>query len=216
MEDGSNKVTIDSFLHHEETKSIFAKLDYMLKDGVHIQQVEKHIEFYNYIIENEDSLKLYYKELFEVNLSSGGEIPDKYYFLDFIDPNSRGNISRDNRHYLKNEHIIIGFIIYEIIYIHKQIDLTSVNELKRKVRNDYDALKPGLYRLIGKSTNKNPSKLNDDAVDRAVKIALNEFYKIGWITLSDDEFEILPAFDRLIKFYEKEILDIDEIFKEMQ
>tara|TARA_R110001632_G_scaffold63318_2_gene151431 strand:- start:91700 stop:92350 length:651 start_codon:yes stop_codon:yes gene_type:complete len=216
MEDGSNKVTIGSFLHHQETKSIFANLDYMLKDGVHIQQVEKQIEYYNYIIENEDSLKLYYKELFEVNLSSGGEIPDKYYFLDFIDPNSRGNIRRDNRHYLKNEHIIIGFIIYEIIYIHKQIDLTSVDELKRKIRNDYDVLKPGLYRLIGKSKNINPSKLNDNAIDSAVKSALNEFSKIGWITLSDNEFEPLPAFDRLIYFYEKEILNIDEIFKEMQ
>ena len=216
MEDGSNKVTIDSFLYHQETKSIFANLDYMLKDGVHIQQVEKQIEYYNYVVENEDSLKLYYNELFEVNLSSGGEIPDKYYFLDFTDPNSRGNISRDNRHYLKNEHIIIGFIIYEIIYIHKQIDLTSVNELKRKIRNDYDDLKPGLYTLIGKSKNINPSKLNDNAIDNAVKSTLKEFYKIGWITLSDDEFETLPAFDRLINFYEKEILNIDEIFKEMQ
>ncbi|WP_010136759.1 condensin complex protein MksE [Ochrovirga pacifica] len=216
MENGSSKTTIESFLQNSETKELFAEIDYKLKDGVHIQQEGRQIDLYNYIVENEESLKLYYKELFKVDLSSGGEYPDKYYYLNFNDPHNRGNIRRDHRHYLKNEHVIIGFIIYEIIYIQKEIDLNSISELKRKMRIDYEDIKPGIYRLIGKSKNKNPSKLNDEAIDREIKSALVEFQKIGWVKINEDEFELLPAFDRFINFYEKEILSRDEIFKELK
>ncbi|TDY11500.1 condensin complex protein MksE [Meridianimaribacter flavus] len=216
MENGSTEVSIDSFLNNSDTVELFAKIDYKLKDGVHIQQQGKQTALYNYIVENEESLKLYYKQLFKVELSSGGEFPDKYYYLDFNDPNSRGNIVSDHRHYLKNEHIIIGFIIYEIINIQKEVDLHSISELKKKIRIDYEDIKPGLYRLIAKSQNKSPGKLNDEAIDREVKSALTEFKKIGWVKINDDEFELLPAFDRLIKFYENEILNIDEILKELK
>ena len=216
MENGSSKTTIDSFLHSSETKELFAKIDYKLKDGVHIQQEGRQTDLYNYIVENEGSLKLYYKELFKVDLSSGGEYPDKYYYLNFNDPNNRGNVSRDHRHYLKNEHVIIGFIIYEIIYIQKEIDLSLISELRRKIRIDYEDIKPGLYRLIGKSKNKNPSKLNDENIDREIKSALVEFQKIGWVKINEDEFVLLSAFDRLIDFYEKEILSLGEIFKELK
>jgi len=216
MEDRSSEITIDSFLRDEYTQELFAEVDYKLKDGIHIQQEGKQIALYDYIVENEESLKLYYHKLFKVNLTSGGEYPDKYYYLDFNDPPSRGNIHIDHRHFLKNEYIIIGFIIYEIIYIQREIDLNSISELKRKIRIDYEDLKPGLYRLIGKSKNKNPSKLNDQTIDNTVKNALIEFNKIGWMKIGDDEFELLPAFDRLIKFYENEILNINEIFKELR
>lgn len=216
MENGSIKISLDSFLQSNDTKELFAKIDYKLKDGVHIQQEGKQTPLYNYIVENEESLKLYYKELFKVDLSSGGEFPDKYYYLDFNNPNSRGNIVSDHRHYLKNEHIIIGFIIYEIMTIQKEVDLNSIAELKRKIRIDYEDIKPGLYRLIAKSQNKNPGKLNDESIDREVKSALIEFKKIGWVKINDDDFELLPAFDRLIKFYENEIQNIDEILKELK
>lgn len=216
MENGSEKASIDSFLRSSDTEELFAKIDYKLKDGVHIQQEGKQSTLYSYIVENEESLKLYYKQLFKVELASGGEFPDKYYYLDFSDPNSRGNIVSDHRHYLKNEHIIIGFIIYEIMNIQKEIDLHSIVELKKKIRIDYEDIKPGLYRLIAKSQNKSPGKLNDEAIDREVKSALTEFKKIGWVKINDDEFELLPAFDRLIKFYENEINNIDEILKELK
>ncbi|GAA3615406.1 hypothetical protein Q4Q39_01955 [Flavivirga amylovorans] len=216
MENGSNENKIEDFLRHRNTKDLFAKLDYSLKDGVHIQQAGNQIELYNYIVNNEESLKLYYKDLFKINLSSGGEIPRKYYFLDFESPNDRGKITSDNRHFLKNEYVIIGLIIYEVLFIHKEIELNSISKLKEKIRIDYDDIKPGLYRLIAKSNNLLPSNLNDDAIDRTIKNALNEFSKIGWFTISNDEFEPLPAFDRLINFYEKEIQDIDEILKELK
>lgn len=216
MENGSTKTSIDSFLKNSETEELFAKIDYKLKDGVHIQQQGQQTVLYNYIVENEESLKLYYKQLFKVELSSGGEFPDKYYYLDFDTPNSRGNIVSDHRHYLKNEHIIIGFIIYEIINIQKEVDLHSITELKKKIRIDYEDIKPGLYRLIAKSQNKSPGKLNDESIDKEVKSALTEFKKIGWVKINNDEFELLPAFDRLIKFYENEILNIDEILKELK
>ncbi len=214
MEDGSSKVTISSFLSDSKTKELFAKIDYTLKNGGHIQRYGKQIELYDYIVKNEPSLKIYYQELFGVKLDFGGELEGKYYYLDFQTNKDRGNIQ--NKNYLKNEFIIIGFILYEIIYINKEIDLNSISELQKKIRTDYEDIKPGIYRLIAKSKNKNPGKINDDTIDNTVKSALKEFDKIGWVTITDNNFELLPAFDRLIKFYENEIINIYEIFKELQ
>ncbi len=212
MENENNKATIDSFLSHRKTEDLFAELDYQLKDGVHFQQVGKQNDYYDYIVDNEDSLKLYYK-IFKVDLTFGGEEPYKYYFLDFSGTN-RKNIS--NRHILKNEYVIIGFIIYEIFFINREVDLNSVQKLKEKIRIDYEDIKPGLYRLIAKSKNTNPGNLNDKTIDLTINAALSEFKKIGWITLNNGEFDLLPAFDRLIKIYEKDILNIDEILNELK
>lgn len=212
MENENNKAIINNFLSHRKTEDLFAELDYQLKDGVHFQQVGKQNDYYDYIVDNEDSLKLYYK-IFNVDLTFGGEEPYKYYFLDFIGI-SRGSIS--NRHILKNEYVIIGFIIYEIFFINREVDLNSVQRLKEKIRIDYEDIKPGLYRLIAKSKNTNPGNLNDKTIDLTISAALSEFKKIGWIALNNGEFELLPAFDRLIKVYEKDILNIDEILNELK
>lgn len=117
---------------------------------------------------------------------------------------------------MKSEYVIIGFIIYKIIYIDKEIDLDSVQKLKEKIRIEYEDYKPGIYRLIAKSRNITPGNLNDNAIDNTIQSALEEFRKIGWIELSKDEFGLLPAFDRLIKVYEEYILNIDEALNELK
>ncbi|HCO19981.1 MAG TPA: hypothetical protein DIT47_02495 [Flavobacteriaceae bacterium] len=215
MENDDNKVTVSDFLYAENAKEFFAEIDYLLKDGMHFQKQGNQIRYFNFIDKNIDSLKLYYQDFFDVELSEGGENPNNYFFLDFYG-NSRGNISPRHREILKSEYIIIGFIIYKIIYIDKEIDLGSVQKLKEKIRIEYEDYKPGIYRLIAKSKNITPGNFNDKTIDTTIQSALEEFRKIGWIELSKDEFGLLPAFDRLIKIYEEYILNIDETLNELK
>jgi len=204
-----------NFINHPDTTDLFAPLDYMLKDGVHIQREGKQVNYYNYITANETGLKAYYRNLFNVELSFGGVEPDGYYYLDFIG-STRGKIDVDHRYHMKSEHVIIGFLIYKIFFIDKQIDVVSIKDLQKKIRIDYEDLKPGIYRLIAKSRNTNPGNLNDEAIDTTVKSALQEFKKIGWVKLTDDEFDLLPAFDRLIAIHEDLINNIDETLQELR
>lgn len=215
MENVDNKTTISDFLYAENAKELFAEIDYLLKDGMHFQKQGNQIRHFNFIDKNIDSLRLYYQDFFDVELSEGGEKPNNYFYLDFYG-NSRGNISSRHREILKSEYVIIGFIIYKIIYIDKEIDLDSVQKLKEKIRIEYEDYKPGIYRLIAKSRNTTPGNLNDNTIDTTIQSALEEFRKIGWIELSKDEFSLLPAFDRLIKVYEEYILNIDETLNELK
>ncbi|MBE99468.1 hypothetical protein [Flavobacterium coralii] len=215
MEDGSQKITVASFLFHEAAEDIFAQLDYALKDGMHIQREGKQVRQFNFIEANEESLVLYYQKFFNVTLLRDGEDPNAYYYLDFYG-NDRGNISDRHRHIMKSEFVLIGFIIYKIIYIDWDIELDSVQKLKDKIRIDYEDHKPGLYRLIAKSKNTNPSNINDTALDNTIQSALEEFRKIGWISLNKDDFSPLPAFKRLLKIYEEQILNIDETLNKLR
>lgn len=215
MENGSDKNPIADFLFDPDAEEFFAEIDYALKDGVHFQREGKQFRHYNFIASNEDSLRLYYQKFFNVNLSFEGEGANTYFFLDFYG-SDRGGISSRHRHIMKSEHVLIGFIIYKIVFIDKEIDLDSVQRLKDKIRIDYEDYKPGLYRLIAKSKNTNPGNLNDNALDANVQAALEEFRKIGWITMEKDEFVLLPAFNRLVKIYEKHILTIDETLNRLR
>ena len=92
----------------------------------------------------------------------------------------------------------------------------SAQKLKEKIRLECDDYKQGIYSLIAKSKNITPGNYNDDIIDKTIQSALEEFKKIGWITLEKDEFHTLPAFDRLIKVYEEYIINIDETLNELK
>ena len=76
---------------------------------------------------------MYYRDFFNVELTDGGEKPRNYFYLDFYG-NNRGNISPKHRYILNSEYVIIGFIMYKILFIDNEIDLDSVQKLKE---NDY-------------------------------------------------------------------------------
>lgn len=203
------------FLYDEEAREIFATIDYQLKDGVHFQDSGSQTRYFAYIQRNMKSLVNYYHNFFGVRLSEGGESPDNYFYLDFYG-NDRGKISSRHRNILKSEYVIIGFILYKIVYIDNDLLLDSVQRLKEKIRIDYDDYKRGIYYLIAKSKNIGPGNVNDAMLDSTVQSALIEFKKIGWLILEGDEFTVLPAFDRLIKIYEEYIVDIDNTLNELK
>ena len=204
------------FLFTKDAPDLFGRLDFLLKDGLHFSQVERQHEYYRFIEENEPSLSAYYRRYFGMLLSSGGEGKDKYYYLEFNGQN-RGPFDTDHRLFLKNEYVLIGFLLYKVIFIDRNIELSIVREFQETLRRDYEELKPDLYRLLAKIKRENALQFNDDKFDGLVLDALQEFDKIGWLTMStnNEEFDILPAFHRLNKIYSDYINDIDNIIKKM-
>ncbi len=201
------------FLSDPDAPQLFAKLDYALKEGVHIQNVIAQADWFRFIEKYyEDNLKDYYKEFYQVFLEHGGEASERYYYLAF-GKGSRGNIDAEHRYFIPNEYIIVGFMLYKIVFIDGYLELNSVKQLQRLIRLEYENLKPGLYRTLAKAKKINPTKMNDDSLDKVVADALKEFHKIGWIILDDDHFDTWPAFQRIHKIYGDYINGLEEWLK---
>ncbi|GAB4012049.1 hypothetical protein GCM10028808_27220 [Spirosoma migulaei] len=197
------------FLVHPDALSVFGKLDYQLKDGVHFQNRPHQRISYEFIEDNYNSLSNYYDDYFKVRLDSGGEGPDRYFYLDFLEANFRGRINADHRHFLASEYVVVGFLLYKVHFIDLQIDLDSVARFQKTIREDYEELKPLIYEKLAHVTRKKPGEIDDEKVNNVISAAIKEFAKIGWIDLQDDYFDILPAFQRLTKVYGNAINEID-------
>ena len=201
-----------AFFKHPEARDLFAKIDYTLKDGVHIQNSIHQANLFRFIEENEESLKDFYEEFYGVYLEHGGETINKYYYLEF-GYNTRGNIPLEHRYFFPNEYVIVAFMAYKIIFIDGYVDLSSVSKLQKIIRHDYEDLKPGLYRALAKVKREKTTKINDENVDKVVLDAFKEFAKIGWITLDEDLFDTLPAFERITKIYSDYINNLEDWLK---
>ncbi|OJU74606.1 MAG: hypothetical protein BGO09_04610 [Bacteroidetes bacterium 47-18] len=193
-------INATSFLATSEAKELFARIDYALKNGVHIQRWQQQEAMFRFLERHFQSMKLYYHDFFGIPLEEAGETVNKYYYVDFL-PGSRGNIPVENRHFLANEYVIVGFMLYKIVFIDGYIELDSLPALQRMIRQDYEDIKPGIYRTLAKARKVNTTEMDDQKVNDVVEKALREFSKIGWITLEGQNFDILPSFQRLPKIY---------------
>jgi hypothetical protein len=201
------------FLMDSEASLVFGRMDYALKNGVHVQRREEQETWYRFIAKHFESLLAYYQQFFGVQLRNGGESLNTYYYLDFW-PEKRGHIPAENRHFLPNEFVIVGFMIYKIIYIDQYIELDSLATLKRMIRLDYEDLKPGLYHTLAKAKNLNTTEIDDDKLNEIVDKAMKEFAKIGWVALDGDYFDVLPSFQRLNTIYQDYINGLDQWLKQ--
>lgn len=201
------------FLIHEDAPRLFSKVDYALKNGIHIQDYKTQTEIFGFINENFQSMRLYYQEYFGIVLDQGGETIEKYFFIDFM-AQSRGGIPDDNRHFLPNEYVIIGFLLFKVIYIDGYIELNTVSRFQRMVRLDYEELKPSVYRILAKARRDKNTQMDDERVDKIIADAMDEFRKIGWIVFEGEVFDVMPSFQRLPKIYGDYINNIESWLKE--
>lgn len=211
--DPAAKTKAIEFLMDEDAEQVFGRMDYALKNGVHIQHWREQEDWHRFVIKHFDSLRAYYQRFFGVLLQEGGESVNKYFYLDFW-PQTRGNVPAENRHFFPNEFIIIGFMVYKIVYIDQYIELESLSTLKRMIRQDYEDLKPGLYRVLAKTKNLNTTEIDDDKLNEIVDKAMKEFASIGWVALEEDHFDLLPSFERLPTMYQDYINGLESWLKE--
>lgn len=204
-----DKINLE-FLIEDDSERLFADLDYILKDGVHIQNYGENSFFYDYLVKNHNELNAYYLRLFGVPLRKKGEGSHQFYYLDYHS-REENHIPENRRYTIKNEYIIIGVIIYKIIFFDGYLELNSVEKLKKAITLDYEEYEEGLLKLIVKSDETGKLADDDKLIDKMVGRTLLEFKKLGWVDYKGDYFETLPSFHRLLYIYEDVIKNIKNI-----
>jgi hypothetical protein len=211
-EDQLSVIEALKFYLDSDAEEIFAKMDLQLKDGMHFQEREHQYQQFYFLKRNAQSLELYYRKYYKLNLSYGGEGSERYYFLDF-NGSDRGKIDGEHRYFLRPEYVIIGFLVYKIIYNDRNFDLTSVSRLQSMILTDYEEMMEDIYRLLAKLRRTNATTLGNDKVKDIVLDALKEFKKLGWIIMEEDFFDVMPSFARLNKVYADYINNLEELIK---
>lgn len=223
MENEYPESIVYPFLADKQLKTVFAKIDYALRSGIHIQRESaKPEEIFRFLERHFESLSAYYNDIFRLSLERCGEsYQSRYYFLDFENDQNRSMIPSDNKYkrYLETGHIIIGMIFLKMYKLDANIELNSIEGFIRLLFAEYEDEKKGLFRLVAGAKNDKSSDYLEHDVVKEIHEAFAEFEKLGWIVYTDDEkiiFKYMPSFDRLRKKYEPQILSIDDIIKELE
>lgn len=221
-DDNSEKVIKYGFLYEKKAMSVFAKLDYTLRSGFHIQR-EYPIDanLFRFLNENEnfESLKNYYKNFFNLNLRKDGNEFNQYYYLD-LNEDGKSNVPSDSRDYLKNEFIIVGMLFLKMYKLDGNIELDSISEFISLLYEEYEEEKNALRKLINDNSSDKGSDLNDERFEDVIKKSFIKFGELGWLLWDDisekNKFKTMPSFERLRAAYQPQIETIDNLIKEVK
>lgn len=221
-DENSEKIDQYAFLYEKKAMSVFAKLDYALRSGIHIQR-EYPIDanLFRFLNENEnfESLKNYYKDFFNLKLIKEGNEFNQYFYLD-LNEDGKSNIPSDHRDYLKNEYIILGMLFLKMYKLDGNIELDSVSEFTSLLYDEYEEEKNALRKLVNDSASDKGSDLNDQKFDDVIKKSFIKFGELGWLVWENEDeknkFKIMPSFERLRNAYQPQIETIDNLIKELK
>ncbi|HTO16519.1 MAG TPA: chromosome partition protein MukE [Edaphocola sp.] len=221
-DDNSEKVVKYGFLYEKKALSVFSKLDYTLRSGIHIQrEYPLDANLFRFLNENEnfESLKNYYKDFFNLNLRKDGNEFNQYYYLD-LNEDGKSNVPSDSRDYLKNEFIIVGMLFLKMYKLDGNIELDSISEFTSLLYEEYEEEKNALRKLINDNSSDKGSDLNDQRFEDVVKKSFIKFGELGWLMWDDEneknKFKIMPSFERLRAAYQPQIETIDNLIKEVK
>jgi len=216
-----NKVKY-GFLYEKKAINLFAKLDYILRNGIHIQrEYPLDMNLFRFLNDNEnfESIKDYYKDFFNLNLRKEGSEFNHYYYLE---PNEDGrtNVPSDNRDYLKSEFIIIGILFLKMFKLDGNIELDSISDFINLLYEEYEEEKNALRKLINDNSSDKGTDTTDQRFEDIVKKSFVKFGELGWLMWDDEseknKFKILPSFERLRVAYQPQIETIDDLIKEVK
>lgn len=210
------------FLEHDKAQEIFAKTDYWLKSGYHIQY--KHPdqqESCRYIQDVYNSLRRHYNDFYDVDLTAGGDEIDHsiYYFIEY---RKHSNTQYSRKHFglfdedrLEPDVVIVGLLLS---FMEVLDSTSSISQVQQALNEEHDEFKNGFYKLLANNSSGGVDLHKDEVqVNNRIAKALKYFEKIKWLYFpkaDDDRFEIMPSFDRFTKvLYRKEIEEFDTIFK---
>lgn len=221
-DENTEKLEKYSFLYEKKSLIVFAKLDYMLRSGIHIQrEYPSDANIFRFLNEKEnfDSLKNYYNDFFHLNLVKEGNEFNQYYFLDVIE-DSKSRIPSDFKDYLKSEYIIIGMLFIKMYKLDGNIELESVSEFISLLFEEYEEEKSALRKLINDNSSDKGSDFNDLKFEDVIKRSFYKFGDLGWLKWEDEneknKFKMMPSFERLRMAYQPQIDTIDDLIKEMK
>ncbi|MEA4917255.1 condensin complex protein MksE [Proteiniphilum sp.] len=202
-----------NFLESEDGAVLFSQLVEALKKGAHIQY-DGDKALFLYLEKYIDNLMAYFERHENIFLEKSGSENSIYYFPVFLS-SSRSNYSLD-RTPLPKEHILIALLLYKAYYIDHNIELTSVKKFLTLIRVDMPDLKKNIQRLLVKTkgTQERFTEKNEGHIANEVQRAFRNFHKLRWIDLKEDDFTILPAFQRVTREFADYINHINEWFKD--
>ncbi|RXK87031.1 condensin complex protein MksE [Filimonas effusa] len=207
-----------SFMTDRSAKGVFAKLDYQLRSGTHLQRnFPKPAALYTFLDKYYDSLQAYYEDFFDMLLKKEGEGWSAYFYLDFHE-NSRGKIPSDPsfKGYLKTEYVLIGLLFFKVFKLDGNIELSKISDFINLLYQEYDDLLHKLQRVVSSIESDAGSDMNEGKLNSLVHKAFSEFHQLGWIEKDandSDYFTYQPSFERLRRIYYPQIETIDEIIK---
>ena len=221
-DENSEKIEKYSFLYEKRSLTVFAKLDYTLRSGIHIQrEYPSDANIFRFLNENEnfESLKNYYKDFFNLNLIREGSEFNHYYFLD-LNEDSRSNVPSDYRDYLKSEYVIIGMLFLKMYKLDGNIEMDSISEFISLLFEEYEEEKSALRKLINDNSSDKGSDFNDQKFEEVIKKSFFKFGELGWLKWDDEneknKFKVMPSFERLRMAYQPQIETIDDLIKEIK
>lgn len=202
------------FLESEQGEKLFARLDFSLKNGVHIQDNSEQQELFLYVRRFQSTLVSYYRRIWGFELEEGQDNNGRKYYFPNFNPELRNKIPWTHKHALAKEYIIVAFLLYKVYYNDAHIELNSISKFQYIIRVEYPDLKPHLIYLLAKAKSVKSTQYNEDIIDNCLESALIEFDKLKWIILQKDgRFEIQPSFHRFTREFAPYINQVDELFK---
>tara|TARA_R110002051_G_scaffold110207_1_gene182824 strand:- start:10430 stop:11110 length:681 start_codon:yes stop_codon:yes gene_type:complete len=221
-DDLTEKIEKYSFLNNKKAKTTFAKLDYTLRNGIHIQrEYPLNVNLYRFLndSENYESLRNYYKDFFNLNLIKEGSDFNNYYYLN-LNEDGKSNVSTDNRDYLKSEYIIIGMLFLKMFKLDGNIELDSISEFTSLLYEEYDEQKNALRKLINDNSSDKSTDLSDQRFEAVITKSFEKFGDLGWLMwdreVEKNKFRIMPSFERLRIIYQPQIETIDDLIKKVK
>ncbi|MEC7785240.1 condensin complex protein MksE [Leeuwenhoekiella palythoae] len=220
--DITEKIEPYGFLYNKRAKSIFAKLDYTLRNGIHIQrEYPKNVNLYRFLsdADNFESLKSYYEEFYNLVLVKEGSDFNSYYYLNLNDDGT-SNVPSDNREYLKSEFIIIGMLFLKMYKLDGNIELDSISDFTSLLYEEYDDQKNALRKLINDNSSDKSTDLGDQRFENVISKSFEKFGDLGWLVWDKDsdknKFKVMPSFERLRIIYQPQIETIDDLINEVK
>lgn len=221
-DDPTEKIEPYSFLYNKRAKSIFAKLDYTLRNGIHIQrEYPKNVNLYRFLsdTDNYESLKNYYEDFYNLILVKEGSDFNSYYYLNLNDDGT-SNVPSDNRDYLRSEYIIIGMLFLKMYKLDGNIELDTVTEFTSLLYEEYEEQKNALRKLINDNTSDKSTDLGDKRFENVIAKSFEKFGDLGWLMWDKEDdknkFKVMPSFERLRIIYQPQIETIDDLIKEVK
>ncbi len=187
----------------------FSKADHYLRSGQHIQDHKSQKRIFQFVEDNYPELYAFYEKVYQAKLYHFQNINGSFYFLDYFDE-VKSKLSKES---LKPKYTLFAIFLYVLHRIEKRFSTTLSKQELVELLNNHPKIRPHIHRLF-LGAEKEDTAPTQATIYKWVSDSLRELEKLGWTqTLEEDseQFELLPAFERIALVYADAINNIEEI-----
>lgn len=206
MEHQDKEIILELKPHNIER---FASADHQLRSGMHIQNYKSQTRSFQFIEDNYPELASFYEKVYQTKLSYHQSVSGKFYYLEYFDE-VKSKLSKES---LKPKHTLFAIFLYMLHRVEKRFSTTLSKQEVIEVLNNHHRIKPHVHRLF-LGAEKEDTTPTQTTLYKWVSDSLRDLEKLGWVqTLEEDseQFELLPAFERVALIYAEAINNIEEI-----